>query len=473
MKKALGLAKEFCCIAFIGELVLGFNGKMLIIHNIPIRYILYGLIMIILSISIVKNINYIFQMKTKGLNKGKIKYFINFYFTKFDKILALFLILNFIWIFIIPVFTGTSFKFSIKETLCMNVLVLYFPIVILMKSNIINWEKYRTIVKGSIFILACIHIIFYIGEILVGDATFVLSIFEGIKVFTGGNTIRPKIMMPDSYIRIIYPASLLLIMVYYFCINSKQTIKDMIFLVIGIFALFTTVTKSLFLGVIGGIIVYYSIITYKKIKNKEQLPIGRSIRIICVILLSTIVLNYTLFNNYIFMRISNSFVVATEKSQQDAQRKIDEGIEGEESLNYIKERAGSERANRTRFIQIDKLLDRWKEKPILGWGYGSSAGNYLRSIKETPYSYEMAGVALLMKIGLIGMLMWVSFFGYLIYYILKVLGTKSRDAISVIYIIIALGISSQFNYFLFNSTGMGILLFCFIEMKKIELLRER
>ena len=44
-----GLIKV-CCIAFIVELILGFNGKLLMLGNIPIREILFGLVTIVLGI---------------------------------------------------------------------------------------------------------------------------------------------------------------------------------------------------------------------------------------------------------------------------------------------------------------------------------------------------------------------------------------------------------------------------------------
>lgn len=401
-----------CFITFIAELVLGFNGRLLVLGNIPIRQILFGLVTLVLGIKMLLVIKDSIIMKKSGMNMGRIKdrYFIDTYFSRFDKILALFLIYNMIWILIIPIFTGTSIKLSIKETLCGNLLFLYFPIVILIKSNLINWDKYKLIIKTSIFALALIHIAFYIGEILVGDCSFVLNIFKGIQKFTGGHTIRPIVMMPDSYIRIIYPASILLIMIFYFTMNNKQTIKHTIFTFIGVFALFTTVTKSLFVGVVCGLVVYCSMLVYKKIKNEEQLQADKIFKFMGIILISCIVLNYTIFDNYIFMRLKNPFVIATEESQQKAQNIIENSIETDEKMNEIKENAGTERANRTRIIQIQQLLNVWKERPLLGWGYGSSAGEYLRSNIDTPNAYEMVGVALLMKIGVLGILGWVGFF---------------------------------------------------------------
>lgn len=189
-----------------------------------------------------------------------------------------------------------------------------------------------------------------------------------------------------------------------------------------------------------------------------------------IIIISSIILNYAVFNNYIFIRLNEPLAIATEESQKSAENIIEKGMESEEKLNYVKEKAGTERGNLTRIDQIKQLMNTWRQKPLMGWGYGSLAGNYFRSDPNNlPYAYEMVGFALLMKIWIVGILIWISFFGYLFWYILTELTTKAYDALPIICVIVALGVSTQFNPFLFTSSGMSILLFCFIEMKRMEL----
>ena len=45
-KKFFNALMEFCVSTFIIELVLGFNGRLLMLGNIPIRQVLFGLITI-------------------------------------------------------------------------------------------------------------------------------------------------------------------------------------------------------------------------------------------------------------------------------------------------------------------------------------------------------------------------------------------------------------------------------------------
>ena len=120
-------------------------------------------------------------------------------------------------------------------------------------------------------------------------------------------------------------------------------------------------------------------------------------------------------------------------------------------------------------INKKELVTKWLKSPLLGFGYGSYIEDYLRSDTNTPYSYEMLFPSMLMKIGILGILVWVGFLLYMVLYIINKLGWKNKNAIAVLYIIMALGISSQFNPFLFDSSGMSIVLFSLIEIKNIVL----
>lgn len=75
--------------------------------------------------------------------------------------------------------------------------------------------------------------------------------------------------------------------------------------------------------------------------------------------------------------------------------------------------------------------------------------------------------SLLMKIGIIGIKIWILYIIYVIKYNINKLGWKNKKAIAIIYILISLGISSQFNPYLFNSAGMSIILFSFIEIQNM------
>jgi len=170
-----------------------------------------------------------------------------------------------------------------------------------------------------------------------------------------------------------------------------------------------------------------------------------------------------MFNNYVFSRLSVTFATATQNDKYIHDNTEDELSRDSQIL------IGTKKSNETRLIQIKQLINTWKERPLFGWGYGSSAINYLRSSEEVPYIYEMTGVALLMKIGITGIILWLSYLFYLLWYVLgNVL--KNEKVIAVAFVAVTLGISTQFNPYLFGMPGMALLLFCFIEIRSGNLL---
>lgn len=58
-----------------------------------------------------------------------------------------------------------------------------------------------------------------------------------------------------------------------------------------------------------------------------------------------------------------------------------------------------------RFEQVGPLLDAWRDAPLLGHGFGAQA-SLIRS-DEAPFSYELTVLALLMKLGAVGLVLLV------------------------------------------------------------------
>lgn len=385
-------------LLYITEIILGFNGKLMMIRNLPIRWILFCLVFFMSSIKFPHK----FQKNM---------------FDSLDYALALFLLFNLIWIFIVPYYSGYSIKMAIKEVLSFSTLLLYFPLTILISSQKINWPKYKIVVKYCLFVLASTHIVLYISE----------------KI-TLGNSQRPLVMMPYFCVRIIYPCSIFFILMFYFVIESSFSRKNILYYIIALTALYTPLTKSLWLGVGCGMIFFlvYYVLTFRR---KSSLIAFKKIIMVLAVPLNQPMSSAAVMN-------------------------LDKTISKSEEELY-----GTQRANYTRIEQTKELLTKWKKRPLIGFGYGSYIPDYLRSAKSTPYSYEMFFPALLMKIGILRILGWAIFIFYLFKYSISKLGLKNKNTFSILYIIVALGIATQFNPYLFNSSGMSIVLFCLIELK--------
>jgi hypothetical protein len=444
-------------ILFTVELILGFNGKLLMVGSLSIRYLLYTVVLTILLAVIA-------DLTIKGsisLNPKSHNSILSLY-DGLDLALAAFLLLNLVWVFIVPCLSGVGIKLAIKEVASLSILVLYFPIVILIKTDYIKWEKALTLIKICAVLVSILHIVLYFGERIVGDASFQLGFFGLIERLTLGHSHRPLVMMPKNYIRIIYPAAIYFVILFYFTLKSELSVKDMIFYVIALLASFTPLTKSLWFG-IGGAMLFYVVMCLVEQRKHEPMYGKHRLGILIVItLVSTLAFNYLFFDNYIFIRVINSFEVASECPDYDGDTTV---LDESGSLDrFNDELEGTKRSNYTRIEQIEVLIEKWKERPLFGFGYGSYVEER-PGVEATPYSYEMFLPALLMKIGIVGLLVWLSFVTYLFCYTYKKNSKHRKHGYAVMFIIIALGLSTQFNPYLINACGMGTLLFALLELK--------
>jgi O-antigen ligase len=119
----------------------------------------------------------------------------------------------------------------------------------------------------------------------------------------------------------------------------------------------------------------------------------------------------------------------------------------------------SDESAEDRYDQVGPLLDAWQSAPLLGLGMGSSAPGSARS-DVAAYLYEMTYLALLMKVGLVGM-------GVLVAALTVMLWRQPRkrqpgpahiDA-CIICFLLACGT----NPYLLNLVGLGVLCFLFID----------
>lgn len=75
----------------------------------------------------------------------------------------------------------------------------------------------------------------------------------------------------------------------------------------------------------------------------------------------------------------------------------------------IRSSAGTDGSVSERMEQAHHLLEVWGRHPIIGAGYGAYSPDYVRD-EAAPYTYENMPYALLAKLGLLGVLLYVGFF---------------------------------------------------------------
>jgi len=434
---------------FIAELILGYNGRLLLIAGIPVRMVMYGLFGVVLILMMMEAV-YGRQISLSWKSDNSLWRS----FEPFDYALAGFLVLNAVWIFVIPSITGYGVGMALEQTKSTVLLLLYFPLLVLIKSGRVRLDD--KIIKLCLFVLAILHLVLYIGERILDDATFAIRFFETIERLTFGHSDRPDVRYPMNYYRIIYPTSLYLLMVFYYTCKDKLTVGNLLYFLTGLAALLVTLTKSLWLGLAVGVLfmaVYHA--THK---------IGRfNVRKIVVIAVLTItccfIMNATILDQYLSIRIKHAFALNSSGEIQAGDIRIERGVN--EELRELDELEGTRRANDTRIEQTKVLLKKWRQSPWIGFGYGSYAEEMIRGPKGQPFLYEMLLPSLLVQIGLIGVLIWAAFFGYVFWYA----GKKAKASAGVLFLVVAIITASQFNPFILGSPAMSMFLYALLVIR--------
>jgi hypothetical protein len=115
-----------------------------------------------------------------------------------------------------------------------------------------------------------------------------------------------------------------------------------------------------------------------------------------------------------------------------------------------------------RVDQFGPLLAGWESAPVLGRGFGSVA-SVVRS-EQAPYLYELTYVALLMKLGGVGLTVFLAIPAILLARPLirraKLTPQQAASWVSILCILAA----SATNPYLLNLVGLGAISFLFIDL---------
>ncbi len=115
---------------------------------------------------------------------------------------------------------------------------------------------------------------------------------------------------------------------------------------------------------------------------------------------------------------------------------------------------GSDASLSERRAQIPALLEAWRAHPLLGLGFGASTP-VVRSI-HSPFSYEVVPLALLMKLGVVGMSGVAVFWGLVALRALRARAAGEREAAAALGAIVALLVVSASNPYFLNFVGLGV-----------------
>lgn len=197
--------------------------------------------------------------------------------------------------------------------------------------------------------------------------------------------------------------------------NKDRNIAGIVKLALLLIGIYVSNTRGFWLGTVGVVLLSFAYYLWRV--RKYKLTIKNVLVAIIPLILVAIIIPKTIVT------------VSPEQNLPESAGSIKDRIE---SIGDFE----NDESNKVRAIQLRFLVDKIKEKPVLGWGFGSHIYEYPQYMEEnglqkvSSSSFELYYVELLFKTGVIGM---VIFFGYLVYNFVKLLlilfkrGLKERD----------------------------------------------
>ncbi len=437
-------------LLFLIELIFGFTGTVIMVHGTAIRTVLFALSAVLLYgycllYVIVHRVPVISKERESVLGSFKFHDWAFFALT----------VSTAISLFVIPRLSGGSLTLAKNEAFnCLCMMLYYFPLGFLIRRKELSFLRLEQILRVLLFLFSLEHIFFYIGQSIYGS--FIDEMFDLIRSVVGESAVLPEIILGHGgYARVMFITSIYILAGMYLVFRRlpKFTVADGLMLGVHVTALLATITKSLWYGVIIGLFAFSVCYIIYWCRKKNAKHTFRFLGILAGMFALVLILNATIFNNMIAVRMSNSFTTTETASE-------DEDEEDEEDYLAALDRAGAAISNDIKIEQTEKLLNKWLTRPLYGYGYGSYITGYLRSY-DSPQSYEMQLPALLMKTGIIGVGLLVLAILAMIISLCKA-AKKYNDPISVfawLFLLLAFGFTVQTNPLLLSYNGISMVIF--------------
>ena len=185
--------------------------------------------------------------------------------------------------------------------------------------------------------------------------------------------------------------------------NKDKNVFGIVKLAILLVGIYVSNTRGFWLGTIGAVVI--SMIYYLWRFKKFNLTLRNIVIALITLILVSVIIPKTIV------------AVSPEQNLPNSSGSIKDRIE---SISDFE----NDESNKVRAIQLKFLVNRIKEKPILGWGFGAHIEEYpqymidnnLQPVSST--SFELYYIELLFKTGIIGILI---FFGYLVFNFVKLI----------------------------------------------------
>ncbi len=354
----LPVAALFLPACFVAEVVLG--GPKGVYGGISLRFVLLGAAIAVLLFAL--------------LVRGRVT---RPHLLPLLSILG-FLILNGIWVALVPVLTGTDMHWAIREPHAFVVLIPVVLTVALLRSEELDAtvRRLQQIVVVTSLILAVFQVGLWVVGTLIGDLQWVVSLVLN-AIYPGASDDLKVGAAPDGFFRVFWISTLWCLLSFFWVpVAVRRTGLQWLVRGLLVLDLFVAYSRGIWVGLIIGLVVA-SAATVTRRTLGRVLVRSAAVGVLTVGALVAI-------------------VSATGELQRGVARFTSTTSRTDESIG-------------ARLEQAHYLLQLWYEHPIVGSGYGAFVPGHIRS-QDVPYSYEHMPYALLAKLGLMGVLVSGIFF---------------------------------------------------------------
>lgn len=413
---------------------------------------------------------------------------------------VLFFILgNFLWATVVPFFVRGETTFALKDYSTILVLVLYFPLVFLIRTGRLKISVLEGLIYGISLLLAVWHGVMFVGETL--SPGFYSAYYDFIEWLSGGTAVMSGVIYGFGIVRVIQTTSMFLLPGIFLALRYVLRGKYIHLVSVGIFlfSICATFTKSIWFGLAAGIVVYFvGCLCFCKDKKVKI----RSVALLLFVVALVVVFNASLFENKLYMRVfntiqttpslpedssvqgnntdSNTNSIDTTVANTNSEDVSDSDSNSDESSNpnapiddQQKDFMGTQAANAIRESQTKALLKKWSTSRWFGFGYGSYTEECIRN-SAFPYMYEATLAALLLKIGIVGCIVWLIFISSTTVGACRSFWKTERSSVFWwLGMALSYAMAVQTNPFLFTFPGFSVLLYVLLSFQKCDISRSK
>jgi hypothetical protein len=289
-----------------------------------------------------------------------------------------FLILNGIWVAIIPILNGTDMHWALREAHAFAVLIPVILILALLQRDQLAriLPRFQRLVVVTSLVLAAFQVGLWVLGTLLGELNWVVPLVLGV-VYPGATEQLYVYPMADGFYRVFWISTLWCILGFFWIPVAFPTSRlRWLFQGLLVMDLIVAYSRGIWVGLLAGLVVASgAMLTGHKV--------GRALA------RSTLV---------------GGLAAGALVGILAATGSLEQGVSRFRSTTSREDVSISQRVE-----QAPYLLRFWYEHPVVGSGYGAHSPSYVRS-QEAPYSYEHMPYALLAKLGIMGVLISGLFF---------------------------------------------------------------